>query len=171
MHSQGNSRMYDNYHIITGKTCLLAVIGIFYHGGYDMGYVFAEVTLKNPYYTTDLEHGISKESEFLPKTVQALVDTGCYSIVITEELRRELGLVITGRRGISLADNTRITCQIAGPIEIRWKDRYSVLPALVVPDRPNVLLGALPLKDMDLIVDPVRQEVSRAHGDEWVCYI
>jgi hypothetical protein len=30
----------------------------------------------------------------------------------------------------------------------------------------DVLLGALPLEGMDLIVDPLKQEVAGAHGDK-----
>ena len=41
-----------------------------------------------------------------------------------------------------------------------------MLPAVVVADAKKVLLGALPLEAMDLIVDPVRQTLVGAHGDE-----
>ena len=136
-----------------------------------MGYVFAEVTLKNSRDTTNAVRGDIKESEIRQKTVQALVDTGCFTLVITEEIRRELGLEIKGKKGISLADNTRIICQYTEPVDIHWKDRDTALPAMVVPERKNVLLGALPLQYMDLIVDPKHEEVIGGHGDDWVCYI
>jgi hypothetical protein len=41
----------------------------------------------------------------------------------------------------------------------------------VVPDAEEVLLGAIPLEDMDLIVYPARQELIGAHGDEVVCMV
>jgi hypothetical protein len=34
-----------------------------------------------------------------------------------------------------------------------------------------VLLGAIPLEDMDLIVDPAGRELRGAHGDEVVCLV
>jgi hypothetical protein len=37
---------------------------------------------------------------------------------------------------------------------------------LPVPGAEEVLLGAIPLEDLDLIVDPVRQELTGAHGEE-----
>jgi hypothetical protein len=37
---------------------------------------------------------------------------------------------------------------------------------LVVSGDGKILLGAIPLEDMDLMVDPVRQELTGAHGDE-----
>jgi hypothetical protein len=36
----------------------------------------------------------------------------------------------------------------------------------VVPGAKEVLLGAIPLEDMDLMVDPVRQQLVGVHGDE-----
>ena len=135
-----------------------------------MGYVFAEITLRNPHDTVNVVRGDIKESEIRQKTVKALVDTGCFSMIITEELRRELGLEIIGEKKVALADNTEIVCQRTGSIEIQWKDRYSVQSALVVPDRPNVLLGAAPLEEMDLIVDPLREELTGRHGDKWYSF-
>jgi len=41
-----------------------------------------------------------------------------------------------------------------------------VLPALVVPDAKDILLGALPLEAMDLMVDPVHQRLVGVHGDQ-----
>ena len=39
---------------------------------------------------------------------------------------------------------------------------------VVVPGDGNVLLGALPLEDMDLIVDPKKQIIKGAHGNKAV---
>jgi hypothetical protein len=35
-----------------------------------------------------------------------------------------------------------------------------------VPGAEEVLLGAIPLEGLDLMVDPTRQELTGAHGDE-----
>jgi len=42
---------------------------------------------------------------------------------------------------------------------------------LVVGSSGEIHLGAIPLEDMDLIVDPKRQVLKEAHGDEIVCMI
>jgi len=136
-----------------------------------MGYTFAELTLRNALDGWESEGEFNEEPKNHRKTVQALVDTGAHWLVISEELRRELGLKIIDEKRVSLADNTKIICPRTGLVEIHWKDRCAIQSALVVPDRPNVLLGVYPLEEMDLIVDPVRQELIGAHGDEWVMYI
>jgi len=38
--------------------------------------------------------------------------------------------------------------------------------ALVVPGAEKVLLGVIPLEGLDLMVNPVTQELVGAHGDE-----
>ena len=47
-----------------------------------------------------------------------------------------------------------------------WKNRDTVLPAMVIPGAEVVLLGAIALEGMDLMVNPVTQEVVGVHGDE-----
>jgi hypothetical protein len=54
---------------------------------------------------------------------------------------------------------------MAGPLEIRWKNRRMIGEALVIPDAPDVLLGAMVLEHMDLTVNPKRELVG-VHGDK-----
>jgi hypothetical protein len=37
---------------------------------------------------------------------------------------------------------------------------------VVIPESEEVLLGAIPLEDMDLRVNPVKQALEGIHGDE-----
>jgi clan AA aspartic protease len=131
-----------------------------------MGMVYEEITLKNVYDVGICEHGLIKKSEVRQIAVQALVDTGASTLVITEEIREKLGLGIKGKRPATLANSKKEMCKVTEPVEIHWKNRSTSIPALVVPGSGKVLLGAIPLEDMDLIVDPVKQALVGAHGDE-----
>jgi clan AA aspartic protease len=131
-----------------------------------MGIVYAEIMLKN---RTDMDmanKGLIKEQEVRQTTVNALVDTGSGTLVINEALRQKLGLGIIGLRRSILADGGRNTYQVTEGLIIKWKDRETECRAIVVPVAEDVLLGAIPLEDMDLIVNPVRQQLEGAHGDE-----
>ena len=130
-----------------------------------MGYVFEEITLKNSNDVSNAMSGIIDEREIRQKTVEALVDTGCFTMVIDEELRRELGLRIVGEREVSLADNTTIICKEAEPIDIHWNERSTSMRPGVLPKIDKILLGALPLENMDLIVDPKFEKLIGRHGD------
>jgi clan AA aspartic protease len=136
-----------------------------------MGTVYAEIILKNAADVSDTQRGHRAEKDVRQCTVRALVDTGAGTLVINEEVRRQLGLEIKGLRGAYLADGLRQVCRVTEPVEIHWKNRDTVCRALLPPGAEEVLLGAIPLEDMDLIVDPAGQELRGAHGDEVVCLI
>jgi hypothetical protein len=88
-------------------------------------------------------------------------------LVINNEIKEKLGLVVRGKAPGTLADGTHARYDMAGPIEIWWKDRYVLLDALLLPEAEDVLLGAIPLEAMDLTINPLRELVG-AHGDEIV---
>ena len=132
-----------------------------------MGIVRTEITLKNAVDVANSQNGIIKEPEIRQTVVQAVVDTGAMTLVINEELRRQLGLLVVGTRVATLADDAKKTIKIAQPVEVHWKNRSMACRPWVV-DSGNVLLGAIPLEDMDLIVDPSSQTLAGAHGEEAV---
>jgi len=134
-----------------------------------MGTVYAEITLKNARDEGKAQEGLIKAEAVRAVTVQAVVDTGAMSLVIDEELRQELGLAIKGEKNALVANGQRVICKLTEAVEIHWKNRISTLSAVVIPGAKKVLLGAIPLEDMDLMVNPVTQELVGAHGDSVEC--
>ena len=121
----------------------------------------AEITLKNAADKLNYERGLIKEQDVRSVTVMAVVYTGTLSLIISEELRQKLGLAIKGEEFTLMAFNgQRVSYNLTEEVEIRLKDRYSSIPAVVIPGAANVLLGAIPLENMDLIVNPVTQELA-----------
>ena len=137
-----------------------------------MGTVYAEITLKNVSDEDELLKGRLKEEEVRSVTVKAVVDTGAASIVISEELRQTLGLLVTEERSVKLADGGRTLCKLTRPVNIFWKDRHWACPAVVLPGAESVLLGAIPLEGMDVMINPKTQELTGVHGDvvEYMAY-
>jgi clan AA aspartic protease len=136
-----------------------------------MGIVYSDITLKNAGDVANVQRGIIPEKDVRAVTVNALVDTGAGTLVINEETRQKLGLAIEGLRRATLADGVSAPYQVTEPVRIHWKNRDTTCPALVIPGTAKVLLGAIPLEDMDLIVDPQGQQLVGAHGDEVVCLV
>jgi len=131
-----------------------------------MGEVSAEIILKNGADIIRLNDGNISDNDVRSLTVTALVDTGATTLVISENLRKKLGLAVIGSRTVTLAGGTKASCDVAEPVQISWKNRTSLIRPWVVPDEDEVLLGVIPLEEMDLIVDPVNQSLAGAHGDE-----
>jgi clan AA aspartic protease len=136
-----------------------------------MGTVYSEIILKNAGDAINAQRSIIPKEEVRTVTVDALVDTGAGTLVINEETRQKLGLVVEGLRRATLADGASASYQVTEPVKIHWKDRDTTCPAIVIPGADNILLGAIPLEDMDLIVDPQRRQLVGAHGNEVVCLI
>ena len=130
-----------------------------------MSVVSTEITLKNEIDSAFAKRGYIKTDEIRQMTVQAIVDTGAWTIVINDDICQKLGLDDKGFGEANLADGQKAYFPMAGPLEIWWKDRNLVCNALVMPDAPDVLLGAIPLEHMDLTINPKRELVG-VHGDK-----
>ncbi|MDR0624365.1 MAG: retroviral-like aspartic protease family protein [Treponema sp.] len=91
-------------------------------------------------------------------TVNALVDTGAWTLVINEKTRQKLGLNVKKTGEATLAGGIKAPCQTTEFVEVRWKDREAACEAVVLPDEEEILLGAYPLEGMDLMVHPQRQD-------------
>jgi len=132
-----------------------------------MGTVFTEITLKNGSDLVLAQNGHIKDQNVRSLTVDALVDTGAMTLVINEDICSKLGLSIEGSRTAFLAGGAGISCKITEPVRIYWKNRDATCRAWVLPGN-DILLGAIPLEEMDLAVDPVNKELFGVHGDEIV---
>jgi clan AA aspartic protease len=131
-----------------------------------MGLVQAEITLKNLYDEEFARQGYIKPEDIRTATVTAIVDTGSMYLVISEDLRQKLGLKVVEDRTANIANGQKIKSHITDSVEIKWKNRRTTLPAMVIPGAEKILLGFLALEAMDLMVNPVTQEVVGVHGDE-----
>ena len=132
-----------------------------------MGLVYTEITLRNAADVVNVRRGIMNEPEIHQTAVTAVVDTGAATIIINEDICRQLGLELETDDIFEavLADGTRQEYAYTEPVQIQWKNRKSVCRAVLVPSASETLLGAIPLEEMDLIVHPFKQELTGAHGD------
>ena len=133
-----------------------------------MGTVYATITIKNFRDADLVEAGFKNEEEIRQTQVKAVVDTGAPTLCITEELRRQLGLEVQDERIATMANGAEEMVKRTEAVKVHWENRSMLCQPVVVPGGKEVLLGAIPLQDMDLIVDPVRHELAGAHGDEIV---
>ena len=111
-----------------------------------MGLVASTILLRNPRAPT------------LALQVQVLVDTGSVHLCIPQHVCDHLQLVKLEDRTVRLADGSNRVVPYVGPVEIRFKNRTSFTGALVMGDQ--VLFGAIPMEDMDLIVMPKTGELA-----------
>nr|VFJ62365.1 MAG: hypothetical protein BECKDK2373C_GA0170839_10966 [Candidatus Kentron sp. DK] len=70
----------------------------------------------------------------------------------------QLGLEEFEKREVTTADGKRRPVPYVGPIQVKFENRTCFTGALVLGD--GVLLGAVPVEDMDLVVSARMQQVT-----------
>ena len=112
-----------------------------------MGLVRTRLLLANPV-----------EPARTPLDVPALADTGAMLLCIPEHVALQLGFQELERREVTLADGSRQLMSYVGPVEVRFANRRCFTGAIVMGD--DVLLGAIPMEDLDVIVHPLTRTVT-----------
>jgi len=102
--------------------------------------------------TTKLQLSNPRIPSLAEVEVDALADTGSVFLCIPEHVRLQLKLEALETREVKLADGSHATYPYVGPIVLRFKNRSGFVGALVLGD--EVLLGAIPMEEMDLVVNP-----------------
>ena len=131
-----------------------------------MGTVQTEITLKNIADVFRAEDGHLKPENIRQAAVTAVVDAEKIQLIITEELRKKLGLAIKGEDVVIVDSGREIICKKTEPVEIYWKNRSIVLSPLAAAGLEKVVLGSFPLQSMRLTIDPDSQEVVGIHGED-----
>ena len=112
-----------------------------------MGIVNANIKLSN-----------AKDTDLKPVEVSCIVDTGATYLCITETVALQLKLEELQKREVKLANGHITEVPYVGPIKVEFEDRICFVGAMVMGD--TVLLGAIPMEDMDLIVHPKLLKLS-----------
>jgi clan AA aspartic protease len=111
-----------------------------------MGRVYTRISLANP-----------REPALVPIGVKALADTGALLLCVPRHVAVQLKLQELNQREVTVADGHRQLCPYVGPVHVTFGNRGCFVGALVLGD--EVLLGAVPMEDMDLVVCPGNRSV------------
>lgn len=90
--------------------------------------------------------------------VPALADTGAAYLCLPPAIAAGIGLAELERREVTLADGSRRLVPYAGPVEVRFGSRRCFVGALLMGD--EVLLGAIPMEDLDLVIESLTRTVT-----------
>ena len=112
-----------------------------------MGLVYSNITLSNPV-----------KPELEPLSVKCLADSGSTYLVLPQHVATQLQLTVLESREATTADGSSHTVPYAGPVRVNFENRNCFVGALIMGD--EVLLGAVPMEDMDLVVLPKLLKLS-----------
>jgi len=128
-------------------------------GGKEMGYIYADIELTNEDDLALNRRGMMPEGDIKRLTCTALVDSGAWDLVLTEDVQKRLSLPALGRVDVKMADETWLEVDIVGPVNVRFEDHFTIVKAIVLPDTSEVLLGAFPLQGLDAFIDAKRERL------------
>lgn len=111
-----------------------------------MGHIFASIELSNP-----------RKPELRPLGIKALADTGALMLCLPEHIALQLDLQTESLREVTVADGRSMNVPYVGPVKVSFENRICFVGALVLGD--EVLLGAVPMEDMDLLLSPSHQSI------------
>jgi len=115
-----------------------------------MGSVYATIRLSN-----------ALRPDLRSVEVEALVDSGAINLCIPELVSRELGFEPDEKRLVELADGSTQQVDVVEPVRVFFEGRRTTTTALVLGN--EVLLGAIPMQDLDVLIDPRNERLILPH--------
>ena len=104
-----------------------------------MGLVYSNIELSNPV-----------QPDLLPLKVKCLVETGSSYLCVPSHIATQLNFKALETREATLANGQSESVPYVGPVRVTFENRNCFVGALMLGD--EVLLGAVPMEDMDLVV-------------------
>lgn len=124
-----------------------------------MGLTYADIELFNYADETLNEDGYLPKEKIRKVLIRAMADSGAIRLAINETIKQQLGLRVRQQLNISLADGTKRTLDVAGPIRLKFMDIDCITDAFVLPDNEEPLIGAVPMDLMDLVIIPAENKL------------
>ena len=130
-----------------------------------MGLTYANIQLQNGGDFSDYLQGRISETDIRRIDICVVVNNNSVLPTINESTRKALGLPIIEIRNYQFRDGKYQKLPVVGSIIVKYLDRWSLTNAILVPDSQLLLLGNIPMSEMDLYVHQGRNELLPVHPD------
>jgi len=136
--------------------------------GSDMGKVITRIKVENWSDTEMVAAGFRKEK---PRTVEtdALVDTGAVKFYLKTSMIQQLGLSAIGEIKSRTMSDRNETGRVYSLASLEIQGRSGRFDVIEVPDSLPNIVGQIPLKDLDWVVDCRNQKLipnpEHKHGE------
>jgi clan AA aspartic protease len=125
-----------------------------------MGLIYADIEIVKSDDLALVRAGYLTSDKVRSFKTKALVDSGAYMMCINEDIRAQLDLPQIDEMTAELANGHSEKLAVVGPLEIRFKNRKTSCNAAVLPGNTEVLLGSIPMEDMDIVLNLKAQTIE-----------
>ena len=135
-----------------------------------MGRVTTEATMENMKDLWDAERAMIPADQVRRVTVEhALADTGATMLSIPTRLIKQLGLNKSGSKHVTSSVG-KAEASIYDAVRLTIMGRSCTMDVMEVPDDVPVLIGQIPLEQLDFVVDPGNRVLTGnpRHGGEYI---
>jgi predicted aspartyl protease len=122
-----------------------------------MGLVVVEFSVANNVDVAKAAEGSLPPDQVRQVQVKGMVDTGANWLVLPQAVATELGLPPTKPMLVRFGDGRLEFRDVVEQAWVEIFDRHGTFRAIVEPHRPDALIGAIVLEDLDLLVDGSNQ--------------
>ena len=124
-----------------------------------MGAIYADVELINNDDLALVRRNFMDHDEVRRMFVNIRVETGADMLCINKSIQEQMNFPLVEHRKAQLAKGQFLECAVVSSVELRFKNRRTCCNAMVLPGDVEPLLGCIPLEDMDVQINPLRQEL------------
>ncbi len=124
-----------------------------------MGLVYANLRLVNSEDKALARRGFLPANEVKSVEVTALVDSGAYMMCLNETIQAQLDLPLINEQAFQMADGQVAKRPVVGPLEVEFANRSTSCRAVILPGDAEILLGSIPMEDLDVVILPKEQKL------------
>jgi clan AA aspartic protease len=121
--------------------------------------IFAKIEIIRADDEALFHEGYIEKTDIRSVKVCAVVNPSLHMTAINQNIVNQLKLHTHDSKTVMLADGTIESLNVVGPIKIKFENRTAICSALVLPGNTDVLLGAIPMEEMDVLIDPKNQQL------------
>jgi len=81
-------------------------------------------------------------------------------LCINGNIKEHLGLRVIDKQIAKLANGKKENHEIVWPVELIFENPSTSCRAMVLPDDAKILLGSIPMEDLDVIIDPKDNKIK-----------
>ncbi|MBF0236295.1 MAG: clan AA aspartic protease [SAR324 cluster bacterium] len=128
-----------------------------------MGKLIVKAKLTNAGDVAVAERGFISKEQIRSVEINGLIDTGAVLVSLPENIVNELGLPVVDHRPVKYANGKVESRPIAGGLLIEIQGRTAETRCIVNTSTDVVLIGQIPLEEMDWMVHPAGQCLVSGH--------
>ena len=126
----------------------------------NMGLIYADLELVSSEDLALARKEYITKDKIKREKVRALVDSGAYMMCINEHIKTQLDLPVVNITEGELANGKIEKYEVVGPLIVNFKNRTTSCNAVVLPGRSEVLLGSIPMEDLDVVLVPQKNTID-----------